>query len=55
MLSLLMCPSGGPREPASEVDGGREFSVPLGHANGVLRILATTLIRTNKTSDLRAR
>jgi hypothetical protein len=36
-----MCPSGGPREPASKVDGGREFSVPLGHASGTLRIEAT--------------
>ena len=35
----VMCPSGGPREPASKADGGREFSVPLGHASGVLRIV----------------
>ena len=37
----VMCPSGDPRKPASKADGGRVFSVPLGHMSGVLRIEAT--------------
>lgn len=37
----VMCPSGDPREPASKADGGRVFSVPLGHTSGVLRVEAT--------------
>ncbi|HZP61789.1 MAG TPA: multiheme c-type cytochrome [Terriglobales bacterium] len=34
----FMCPSGDPREPASKAGGGREFSVALGRARGILRI-----------------
>jgi hypothetical protein len=37
----VMCPSGGPRAPASKANGDREFSVPVGHTSGTLRINAT--------------
>lgn len=37
----VMCPSDDPRVPASQVGGGREFSVPIGRASGVLRVDAT--------------
>lgn len=37
----VMCPSGGPRVPAFNTNEDRDFSVPLGHASGILRIEAT--------------
>jgi hypothetical protein len=36
----VMCPSGGPRVPASKAKGGREFSVPVGGTSGKLHIEA---------------
>jgi hypothetical protein len=37
----VMCPSGGPRVPASKTAANREFSVPVGRKSGKLRIEAT--------------
>jgi hypothetical protein len=41
----VMCPSGGPRVPASEVPGERKFSVPASRGEGVLHIEATLRYR----------
>jgi hypothetical protein len=37
----VVCPSGGPSVPASNVAGNRDFSVPVGHARGKLHVEAT--------------
>ena len=37
----VLCPSGDPRVPASTPNRNREFSVPVGHSSGKLRIEAT--------------
>ena len=41
VLYNVMCPSGEPSAPASDVRGERKFAVPLGQASGRLRIEAT--------------
>jgi hypothetical protein len=40
-----MCPSGDPRVRVSETEKDREFSVPVGHRSGELRIDATLRYR----------
>lgn len=41
----VMCPSGGPQMAASDVRRDRDFSVPVGRANGALHIDATLQYR----------